>query len=405
MSINTLIQIFRRFISKVKREYILDNSISNEISLINIERLFYIANFTIPVSFIHILLFYFKDVKSENELKWKTGVILVHSILFAFMIVFSYIIKILKHNWMNTTWVGFIEILFIIIILFSGITLVAVDQYVTTNITPFIVICIVIAISIFIRPIILIPVYLFAYMLFYYAIGIIQKQEDILLTNQVNAVSIIGISIFISTTLWRSKRTAIFQKREIQKQHEELLHKNRLLENANHELENLAILDELTQIYNRRYFNLVLEKEFRRHRRTQKKISLIICDVDLFKNYNDTLGHLEGDKCLKKIANTIRESINRPFDSAVRYGGEEFVVILPNTDEKGVMTVATRIKNKLSELSLLHPDSRISSFVTMSFGITTIIPNESIESENLLSRADEALFESKRTGRNKITRK
>lgn len=86
------------------------------------------------------------------------------------------------------------------------------DQYVTTNITPFIVICIVIAISIFIRPIILIPVYLFAYMLFYYAIGIIQKQEDILLTNQVNAVSIIGISIFISTTLWRSKRTAIFQK-------------------------------------------------------------------------------------------------------------------------------------------------------------------------------------------------
>lgn len=107
----------------------------------------------------------------------------------------------------------------------------------------------------------------------------------------------------------------------------------------------------------------------------------------------------------KKIANTIRESINRPFDSAVRYGGEEFVVILPNTDEKGVMTVATRIKNKLSELSLLHPDSRISSFVTMSFGITTIIPNESIESENLLSRADEALFESKRTGRNKITRK
>lgn len=111
MSINTLIQIFRRFISKVKREYILDNSISNEISLINIERLFYIANFTIPVSFIHILLFYFKDVKSENELKWKTGVILVHSILFAFMIVFSYIIKILKHNWMNTTWVGFIEIL------------------------------------------------------------------------------------------------------------------------------------------------------------------------------------------------------------------------------------------------------------------------------------------------------
>lgn len=405
MSINTLIQIFRRFISKVKREYILDNSISNEISLINIERLFYIANFTIPVSFIHILLFYFKDVKSENELKWKTGVILVHSILFAFMIVFSYIIKILKHNWMNTTWVGFIEILFIIIILFSGITLVAVDQYVTTNITPFIVICIVIAISIFIRPIILIPVYLFAYMLFYYAIGIIQKQEDILLTNQVNAVSIIGISIFISTTLWRSKRTAIFQKREIQKQHEELLHKNRLLENANHELENLAILDELTQIYNRRYFNLVLEKEFRRHRRTQKKISLIICDVDLFKNYNDTLGHLEGDKCLKKIANTIRESINRPFDSAVRYGGEEFVVILPNTDEKGVMTVATRIKNKLSELSLLHPDSRVSLFVTMSFGITTIIPNESIESENLLSRADEALFESKRTGRNKITRK
>lgn len=132
---------------------------------------------------------------------------------------------------------------------------------------------------------------------------------------------------------------------------------------------------------------------------------MIICDVDLFKNYNDTLGHLEGDKCLKKIANTIRESINRPFDSAIRYGGEEFVVILPNTDEKGVMTVATRIKNKLSELSLLHPDSRISSFVTMSFGITTIIPNESIESENLLSRADEALFESKRTGRNKITRK
>lgn len=405
MSINTFNQALMNLIQKIKNEYELNNSISSEVSFLNIERLYYIVNFTIPVSLIHILLFYFKDVKSEEELKWKLGVMLVHSFLFLTMTLFSFVILISKRHSKVYSRSRFLVIPFTLVILFSGITLVAVDQYVTTNITPFIVICIVLAISLYMRPLVTIVVYLFAYLLFYYAIGLIQKQDDILLTNQVNGVSVVGIGMFISIVLWRSNRLAIFQKREIEKQHRELIEKNRLLEEANHELENLAILDELTQIFNRRYFNLVLEKEIKRHQRSQNPISLIICDVDFFKNYNDTLGHLQGDKCLKELAQIIKECINRPFDSAIRYGGEEFVVILPNTDENGVMTVATRIKERISYSSLPHPESKISPYVTMSFGITTIIPDNNIQQEELLSRADEALFESKRNGRNKITRK
>jgi len=394
-----------RVIPTIKSEYILNNSISKEISSINIARLYYIAIITLPVSFIHIVLFYLKDVNTENELFWKWGVVLVHSFLFLFMVVFSIILTFLRNRNDSFFVMSYFPFIFLFVLLAAGITLVSIDQYITTNITPFIVICVVSAIILYMRPLVSISFYLIAYFLFYHAIGLIQKQEAILLTNRVNGISVIGIGFCISIILWHSNRLNLFQKREIENQHIELLKKNRLLEEANHELENLSILDELTQIFNRRYFNYALEKELKRHYRSQKPISLIICDVDFFKNYNDALGHLEGDKCLKYLANTIKESIKRPFDSAIRFGGEEFVIILPNTDEIGVMTVANRIKNRIADLLLRHPDSNISPFVTMSFGITTIIPDESTNNDYLIAKADEALFESKRSGRNKITKK
>ncbi|MDJ0745555.1 MAG: diguanylate cyclase [Xenococcaceae cyanobacterium MO_167.B27] len=174
------------------------------------------------------------------------------------------------------------------------------------------------------------------------------------------------------------------------------------LENAIKQLEKLAILDGLTGIANRRYFEEVLKNEWQRLAREKKYLSLILCDIDYFKLYNDTYGHLDGDICLQKVSKTLQESTRRPADLVARYGGEEFAIILPDTDAHGALFIANKIRQEVEELKLPHSPSPVSDYVTLSVGVVTLIPHRGSNRTTLVKRADDALYEAKQKGRNQV---
>lgn len=172
------------------------------------------------------------------------------------------------------------------------------------------------------------------------------------------------------------------------------------LEQVNQELSRLANIDSLTQIYNRYYFDLTLRKLWVEALRERAQISLILCDVDNFKLYNDTYGHLMGDQCLKKVAKALNEAINRDQDVATRYGGEEFAIILPRTNSEGAIQVVTRIMNAISNLNIFHGTSNVENYVTISFGIACLAPSPDFSPTKLIENADNALYQAKQQGKN-----
>jgi diguanylate cyclase (GGDEF)-like protein/PAS domain S-box-containing protein len=174
------------------------------------------------------------------------------------------------------------------------------------------------------------------------------------------------------------------------------------LQQANRKLELLASEDALTKLSNRRIFDDYLEKEWRRQARTRKSLSLIMCDVDFFKKYNDTYGHQAGDSCLRVVAQTIQKKVRRAGDLAARYGGEEFAIIMPETDIEGAWHVADAICRELSDMQIPHSGSTAAPFVTISCGIASMIPFNETSPKILIENADQALYKAKSQGRNRV---
>ena len=173
------------------------------------------------------------------------------------------------------------------------------------------------------------------------------------------------------------------------------------LRKANLRLTYQANVDSLTQIANRRRFDEYITQEWSRCAREQEYLSLLLCDVDYFKTYNDTYGHQAGDNCLYEVAKAIERSIKRTADVAFRYGGEEFAIVLPHTEGQGAVRVAEEIALQISDLKIPHVASQVSSIVTLSIGIASIIPNTRTSPHTLISAADDALYEAKLKGRNR----
>lgn len=178
-----------------------------------------------------------------------------------------------------------------------------------------------------------------------------------------------------------------------------LLVLTRKLDTANQELRRLTSLDGLTGITNRRHFDDTLNREWRRSMRQGAEFSVIMCDVDQFKEYNDRLGHLEGDDCLRKVATTLAAAMDRGGDLVARYGGEEFVAILPETSLAGASIVAERMRNTVAALAIAHPGSPF-GHVTISLGVAAGVAMPETDPRQLIKAADRALYEAKHAGRN-----
>ena len=163
-----------------------------------------------------------------------------------------------------------------------------------------------------------------------------------------------------------------------------------------------ASQDGLTGILNRRYFDNMLKIEWNRHLRTRSPLAVVIADIDNFKAFNDTYGHLKGDDCLKAIGRTFSRMLRRSGEIAARYGGEEFVALLPQTDAKQARSIAERIRRSIENLSIVHESSHTADVVTVSIGTASMIPEKIKTSAQLLNEADKALYDAKANGRNQV---
>ncbi|MBP2630158.1 MAG: diguanylate cyclase response regulator [Firmicutes bacterium] len=179
--------------------------------------------------------------------------------------------------------------------------------------------------------------------------------------------------------------------------------KNHLeLKKYNDFLEKLSFIDELTGLFNRRYLDKVLKKEWRYALRTGEILSMLLIDIDFFKGYNDCYGHLEGDKCLEKVATVLKNSVLRSRDVVTRYGGEEFIIILPATPQAGAIKVAKRLQEQLALLKVEHQGSEVSDYVTLSIGTASVDSRDFINEKGIIEMADFALYQAKKQGRNRI---
>jgi diguanylate cyclase (GGDEF)-like protein len=172
------------------------------------------------------------------------------------------------------------------------------------------------------------------------------------------------------------------------------------LEIANRELQRLASLDGLTGVANRRRFDEYLDAEWQHLAREKLPLSLILCDIDFFKKYNDTYGHQAGDACLRRVADALRFCARRSVDLVARYGGEEFAVILPNTTDIGATLVAEEIRTVVNALEIAHAQSAVSEHVTLSLGVACMQPSHNTTPSMLIASADAALYKAKAAGRN-----
>jgi diguanylate cyclase (GGDEF)-like protein len=178
--------------------------------------------------------------------------------------------------------------------------------------------------------------------------------------------------------------------------------RTRELAAANETLRRLAVLDGLTGIANYRRFQEVLEEEWRRALRGASPLSVLMIDIDFFKDFNDAYGHQAGDDCLKKVAGVLTESVSRPGDLVSRYGGEEFAVMLAGANAEGAGRVAEKIKAAVFALALPHSGAPAWGRVTISVGVGSLVPSESTRAEELVATADRALYRAKRAGRNRV---
>lgn len=185
-----------------------------------------------------------------------------------------------------------------------------------------------------------------------------------------------------------------------------LTERNEELQVARAELARLSSLDGLTQLASTEHFQRFLEHEWRRALRELTPLSLILIDLDHFKNYNERLGHEAGDECLRQVAGVLREAVGRPGDLVARYGGEKFIVVLARTDADGVVSLATKLRAAVEALELPHPGSPVTDHVTISVGAATAVPSRGAtwQEIELIAATERALADAKAAGRNRVAR-
>lgn len=214
------------------------------------------------------------------------------------------------------------------------------------------------------------------------------------------AVGVLGFVLLVSL-FWIKKLQKLGKglEVEVKQRTHELDEANALLRAANAELERISMVDELTEISNRRGFDLAFQESWEISKKDKRPLALVMIDIDDFKKYNDTYGHLAGDRCLKCVAEEIKKIVGMR-DQVTRFGGEEFLIILDNTIEDEAAIIADKIRKRIEELTV--NDADIESPITISLGVAAVIPNDSLCSDDLVNAADKALYKAKRDGKNQV---
>jgi len=232
-------------------------------------------------------------------------------------------------------------------------------------------------------------------------LGVLHSPSQIIWTHNFFFIGSNILGMLACYSIERYARTDFQMERLLQEEQEKVRRANQELNEKNEELRGLAEVDDLTKIPNRRMFEQELKRGWRRTVRTSRPLSVLLCDVDNFKAYNDAYGHQAGDDCLVKIARAIHGAARRPTDYAARYGGEEFAVILQDTGIEGAQSVAERICLAVRNLAIPHSGGTAAKQVTISIGAAAIQPTHEGAPIALIRKADECLYRAKGGGRNR----
>jgi diguanylate cyclase (GGDEF)-like protein len=365
--------------------------IMDEIIRININRVFFLSIVSISARLFSIITFLNKVPAGQNEKIWRIGILVSHITYLVLLIILS----ILSYKQRKNNKPSFVttatQYFAIVLILFFGILITSIDQLVTPSITPFLIACISIGAIFIIKPSYTLLIFILGYILYYFAMGIVQSDLPILLSNRLNGFTSIIFGIFLSLVLWKSNVINLQLKEQIFLQQKELEEKNK-------ELQHLATHDSLTVLFNRRYFEEKASHEIQRIKRHGEDLCLLVLDIDNFKDINDKYGHPIGDKVLQGLAFILKTQL-REIDIVSRIGGEEFAIILIGTDAKAGKIVAEKLRNNIENELFIIDYQEIN--ITVSIGITSI--DDRIDSyEEAYEYADKALYIAKTKGKNKV---
>jgi diguanylate cyclase (GGDEF)-like protein len=233
---------------------------------------------------------------------------------------------------------------------------------------------------------------------------VINQPQTFLEQHQTNLLNIfVFLFILVLGLLYKNKRKQhLMQARYAQQLEVKVNERTLELQLVNKQLERLSEIDSLSQLYNRRYFDTAYKRTIEEHRLNGKTMALFICDIDYFKAYNDSYGHLAGDECIKAVSQLI-QSLCLSNQVVARVGGEEFAVILPDVTYENALQLAEAIRNGLLELSIPHKSSKVLDVVSLSIGVIVVIPEKEMTETQLFTLTDNALYESKNGGRNRVT--
>ncbi|NRT73168.1 GGDEF domain-containing protein [Clostridium beijerinckii] len=227
------------------------------------------------------------------------------------------------------------------------------------------------------------------------------KEEKIL----ENSVSILESSVIETEKDRELYGTLVGEYKELLEQMKRMVKVSDIMENklnlVRHSIDEISKFDFLTNVYNRRYFDMVLTEEWKKSKEANNCLAILMIDIDKFKEYNDKYGHVEGDKCLQNISMIIKNVVNQSNSVVSRYGGEEFIALISNSDLEKAKCIAENIRKDIEKLGILHEASEHRS-VTVSIGVAVAIPNMQMQPEDLIVMADQALYRAKGSGRNRM---
>ena len=232
-----------------------------------------------------------------------------------------------------------------------------------------------------------------------YEVNVARFERRVFLHNY--HVMIRNVSVILAVIFFAVLFVTYLVFRSIQKEHTKLEAATKKLRQLNKQLENASYTDSLTGLHNRRYFNFIYEREIKRAKREKKYVTFMMIDIDYFKQYNDTYGHIAGDHTLQIVAKVIRSCFKRPSDFVFRLGGEEFGVLLLDTDELSSARLAKELCKKVKEQGIEHQASKAADVVTVSVGVVSCIADEVLDGDDLIRRADDMLYKAKEGGRDR----
>lgn len=362
--------------------------------VVNLARLRAITPLVAALNAVHVLVFLVQLADApvdSNQQRWALGLLVTHLIMGLTMLTVALLARHL-HRTHQARWGQRMAVAVAATSMGFAIAVACIDQWITPAITPFLITSAVVGVGLYIRPRVAFWLYLATCVAFSLAIGLTQHDPAQLLSNRLNGVTACLMGAMLSVLLWRKFTTITLQQAQLEKANAELLVRQR-------EMERLTRQDGLTGLFNRNTFVDLTRRELDRAQRQGSATTILLLDLDHFKRVNDTWGHPAGDAVLRHVA-TLASTTVRSTDLVGRLGGEEFIIMLPNTSVQAARTLAEKLRQRLEASPLQWEHLTIP--VTTSIGLAGTTAQERRDFDSLYSQADKALYQAKQLGRNRV---